>query len=71
MERPGPFAFWFRHNSWSTPIGIIADPRVQRDIAEQLDAVRLTSASDAVGAEDVRCVAACGTGEDGHVLDHA
>ena len=31
----------------------------------------VTSANDAVGTEDVCCVVAGWTGEDGHVLDHA
>lgn len=60
-----------RYHSRLSPICIAADAGVERDIAEEVDAVVCALSNDAFGAEDVGAVVAAGTGEDGHVLDHA
>lgn len=71
----------FRHHGRHTAIRIVADAGVQRNIAQKGDAVLTAGLRDTTAAatavvtgvmtEDGGGVGAGGTGEGGHVLDHA
>lgn len=67
-----------RHHGRHPAIRIVADARVQRDVAQKRDAVLTASVFDTTTAavtgvrtEDGCGVGTGGTGERGHVLDHA
>lgn len=64
-----PLTLRLRHNRRFTPVGILADIRMQRDVPKELDLmIRTRLLHSLLRAKDVRLAMAVRTPEDRHVL---